>query len=166
MQEDRWICIRIKFLCNVFSSCKSVHHCQCLYTSTFLNTEAYFCMHLWMGVCGCAFILIIDCGIPPPHWHLCTQSLLPLRKGARDKQKKQSKVRGCLLSQKSTTLSSLQRSRKARDMTHQSKPYAGKVEEEEQQRRKKQHQAKGSVRKSGKGREEKERWEGIQKREK
>lgn len=49
------------------------------------------------------FIPITDCGIPPPHWHLCTCSLPLLRE--RAKQKQQRKVRGCLLSQKDTTLS-------------------------------------------------------------
>lgn len=52
-----------------------------------------FLLHLWMSVCACAFILIIDCDIPPPHWHLCTQPLPLLREGARDKQKKSSEKR-------------------------------------------------------------------------
>lgn len=76
-----------------------------LWTSTFLNTSRYFCMRQWMRVRGgVVFILIIDCSIPPPHWHLCTHPLLSLSL-VRERSKTSSEMRGCLLSQKDTNLS-------------------------------------------------------------
>lgn len=101
-QEHRWIGICTMFPV-YFWVCARLR--WCLWTWKSFITGAYLCVHLWMRV-RCewvsVFIPITDCGIPPPHWHLCTCSL-PLRE--RAKQKQQRKVRGCLLSQKDTTLS-------------------------------------------------------------
>lgn len=102
-QEHRWIGI-----CTMFPVYFWVCACLrwCLWTWKSFITGAYLCVHLWMRV-RCkwvsVFIPITDCGIPPPHWHLCTCPLPLLRE--RAKQKQQRKVRGCLLSQKDTTLS-------------------------------------------------------------
>lgn len=74
----------------------SVHFfplCKCVFVDAFghqnfwIRGRIFVCICEWERVCVCvgAFILITDCGIPPPHWHLCMHPLPPLREtGAKE----------------------------------------------------------------------------------
>lgn len=61
----------------MFFHCKSVFADAFRHQTVWRRGRIFVSICEWEreSVCVWAFILIIDCGIPPPHWHLCTQAI-------------------------------------------------------------------------------------------